>query len=625
MKRLTAGQIDEILENSILNKVSKPTRYLGSEFNAVHKDWEKTPLKVVLAFPDVYDVGMSHLGLKILYEIINEREDALAERVCAPWPDMERCMRETGLPLFSLESRQPLTEFDMIGFTMQYEMSYTNILNMLDLAGIPLTSRERAQGNYPLIMAGGPGSYNPEPMAEFFDFFAIGEGEEMINDKLDVYSEACRDGASREETLLRLSRIPGIYVPEFYEAGYREDGFLSYFQPLRNDVPTVISKRVIDDFDMVRAVRKPVVPFMDIVHDRITMEIMRGCTRGCRFCQAGMLCRPVRERRPETLAREAKELIRNTGYDEISLSSLSSSDYSCISRLVEDLLDDVADEGVGISLPSLRIDSFSLGLAQKVQKVRRSSLTFAPEAGTQRLRDIINKGVSETDLEQAVKGAFGNGWTTVKLYFMIGLPGETQEDLDGIADLAYKTLRWGEEAGAPRKRMKVTVSASSFVPKPQTPFQWLGQNSRSQLLEKQHYLKSIMQDRRISFNWHESNTSFLEAVFSRGDRRLSVLLKRAWELGATFDAWTEHFDLSAWKQAIADTAIDAEWYAQRRIPDDAIMPWDHIDCGVSRKYLLNELKRSVRQQVTPDCRQGCTGCGVCSSLQVEPRIYGEIQ
>lgn len=611
----------DFLEHEVLPRVSKPLRYVGNELNAVKKDWESVKLRTAFAFPDVYEVGMSHLGLRILYHLVNDQADYLMERVFAPWTDLEKELRERKIPLFSLESYRPLREFDCIGFTLQYEMSYTNIINMLDLAGIPLESAER-DGDFPLIIAGGPCAYNPEPLACFIDLFVIGEGEEVIIDLFSVLAQHNRDNGKKDKPglLRKLARINGVYVPGFYEPGYDQQGKLTEIRVKEpGPVPRIV-KRVVKDLDQAYFPLKPIVPYLEIVHDRIMLEVLRGCTRGCRFCQAGMLYRPVRERSRELLEEQAEKLLENTGYNEISLTSLSTSDYSCVAPLVKTLLDKHGREKVGISLPSLRVDSFSLNLAQEVQRVRKSGLTFAPEAGTQRLRDTINKGVTEENLMEVAEAAFKAGWTQMKLYFMLGLPTETLEDLDGIADLAYKVLEKGirimKEEGRP-KQPGVTVSVSSFVPKAHTPFQWEAQDSMELLKEKQVYLKKRIRDRRISYNYHDAPLSFLEAVFAKGDRRLGRVLLRAWQKGAKFDSWSEHFRFSIWLEAFQETGIKPESIVYQPLDYGDVLPWDHIDMGVTKKYLWQEREKALQAALTGDCRyESCSTCGICQDLDV---------
>lgn len=607
----------EALER-MLPRVQKPARYAGGEWNSIRKDWEDTGVKIAFAFPDVYEVGMSHLGLQILYHTVNRRPDTLMERVFAPWTDMEKLMRGTGLPLLTLESRQPVAGFDILAFTLQYEMTFTNVLNMLDMAGIPLRSSDRGR-EYPLVIAGGPCAFNPEPLAGFIDAFAIGEGEELFHDIIDVY----RENRDREKDILlrSLAGVKGVYVPGLYRVTYNDDGTVQSVRPAVEGAPVKVTKRVISGYDRADFPVSPIVPNMGVVHDRMMLEVMRGCTRGCRFCQAGSIYRPVREKSPETLIEQAGLLLKNTGYDEISLTSLSSADYSGLRPLVKGLLDKMEGLGVNVSLPSLRVDAFSVDLAKEVQRVRRSSLTFAPEAGTQRLRDVINKGVTEKDLMDAVSAAFGAGWQAVKLYFMIGLPTETREDLEGIARLAGMVLKNGEEAGVRRGRLKVTASVSSFVPKSHSPFQWEPQNTPEEIMEKQKYLKSLFRDKRLSLKWHDPEVSFIEGVLARGDRRLSVALERAWQLGSRFDGWSECFDPDIWARAFEDTGTDPGWYARRRYSYGDVLPWDHIDAGVSRKHLVREHKRAMEASTTPDCRGGkCPACGVCTGMEIKPEI-----
>lgn len=610
--------------DQILPLVQKPARYAGGEWNAIHKDWGDVALKVAFAFPDVYEVGMSYLGLQIFYEIINRRKDSLLERVFAPWPDMEEKMREHGLPLFSLESRRPVRDFDVMAFTLQYEMSFTNVLNMLDLAEIPLKSAERDE-TFPLVIAGGPCAFNPEPVAAFIDLFAIGEGEELIDELLDSVIKWKKKGLTRQEVLFEASSLPGVYVPSLYRAEYRADGSFSKVVPQRDGVPARVTKRIVRDFDQAPFPRRTLVPSTEVVHDRIMLEVLRGCTRGCRFCQAGILNRPVREKKPATILEQAAALVESTGYDEISLTSLSTSDYSAVREVIKSLLDQHAGCGVGVSLPSLRVDNFSVELAKQVQRVRRSSLTFAPEAGTQRLRDVINKGVTEEDLLETTGAAFREGWRAVKLYFMIGLPTETDEDLDGIARLAKEVLDLGRKARVPRNKLRVTVSVSSFVPKAHTAFQWEPQDALPELKRKQDYLAGRLKERGLVFNYHDAGLSFMEAVFARGDRRLEAVLIQAIKLGCKFDGWSEYFNLERWLEAFRLAGIDPYWYSDRRYDYEDPLPWEHIECGVSRRYLVAEHRRAMAGLTTADCRTGdCPGCGLCPELEVKPCIAGGV-
>jgi radical SAM family uncharacterized protein len=605
-----------ILRDELLQSVEKPARYTGGELNAAVKNPAEVDIRFAFCFPDTYEVGMSHLGMRILYGLLNEREDTYCERVFAPWIDMEAKMRENRIPLFSLETREPVGNFDFVGFTLQYEMSYTNILNMLDLAGIPLLRDDRQEGQ-PFVCAGGPCAYNPEPLADFVDFFMMGEGEQIINEVMDVYKQWKNEKAPREEFLNRIVSIEGIYVPGFYSFSYNEDGTIKALEPLKEAYPRKIRKRIIEDLDSIFYPDKMVVPYLSIVHDRTTLELFRGCTRGCRFCQAGFVYRPVRERTPARLMEMANKLQDSTGYEEISLVSLSTSDYSGLQELASDLLSDMEAKKVNLALPSLRIDSFSLELMEKAQQVRKSGLTFAPEAGTQRLRDVINKGVTEEDLLNSVGLAFNGGWNGVKLYFMIGLPSETMEDIEGIAVLGKKVV--DEYFNVPKerrnRRLEVTISTSSFVPKPFTPFQWEPQDSMDVLREKQNYLKTRIKDKHLRYNWHDPETSFLEAVFARGDRRTGKVLLRAWELGCKFDSWREHFKFDQWMRAFEDCNIDPTFYANRKRGSDEVFPWDHIDVGVSKAFLLRENRRAQKGEITPNCMTSCSGCGVASFNQ----------
>ncbi len=601
----------EFIYEELLSKVEKPGRYIGTEWNSIHKNPETVDIRFAFCFPDVYEVGMSHLGMKILYHLLNDQQDIFCERVFAPWPDMEEVMRKTGIKLFGLESRDFIDSFDFVGFTLQYEMSYTNIVNMLDLAGIPKRSGERNEG-HPFVVAGGPCAYNPEPLYDIVDFFMLGEGEEQLLEVMEHYRKWKDSKGTREEFLKMAASVRGVYVPKFYNVEYNEDSTIKSIKPIKEDIPGKVRKRVIKNLKGSYFPDKIVVPFIDIVHDRIMLEIFRGCTRGCRFCQAGMIYRPVREREVEELLEIADRLIQSSGYEEISLSSLSTSDFSKLNELVERLVSRYKSSRIGLSLPSLRIDSFSLKLVQEVQKVRKSGLTFAPEAGTQRMRNVINKGVDEEDLLNSVGAAFETGYSSVKLYYMIGLPGETMEDIQGIADLTFKVVdRYYQVPKEKRgKGLNVTASASSFVPKPFTPFQWEPQDPINTLIEKQRYLQKAIKKKQITFNWHEPYVSYMEAVFARGDRRLCDVLIRAWELGCKFDGWDQYFDFEAWLQAFKDTGADPDFYAARRRELDEVLPWDHIDVGVTKKYLRGEYKKSLKGELTRDCRTACTGCGI---------------
>jgi len=598
------------ISDKILSNVQKPTRYIGNEWNSVHKNPETVDIRFAFCFPDLYEVGMSHLGIKILYHMLNDRDDVYCERVFAPWTDMEEQMRINQIPLFALESGDPVSVFDFVGFTLQYEMSYSNVVNMLDLAGIPLLSSDRGEDS-PFICAGGPCAYNPEPLADIIDFFIMGEGEEVLNEVMDAYLEWKKAGGNRLDFLKKITAIQGVYVPCFYNVEYNEDGTISSFTSVYENAPQKIKKRIIKDLDNAYFPDKIIVPFMEVIHDRIMLEVFRGCTRGCRFCQAGIIYRPVRERTPEKLLEIARSLQESSGYEEISLSSLSTSDYTKLKELTDGLLEMNKDHKTNLSLPSLRVDSFSLELMEKVQKVRKSGLTFAPEAGTQRMRNVINKGITEEDLIRSVTLAFQGGWSNVKLYFMIGLPTETAEDIEGIADLAYKVVdayyRVPKENRS--KGLNVTVSTSSFVPKPFTPFQWQPQDRIEQLNDKQNLLKSKIKSKSITYNWHDSKLSFLEGVFARGDRKLSKVLIAAHRKGCKFDGWNEHFNYNAWLEAFEECGVDPYFYTSRKREYDEILPWDHVDVGVTKKFLIRESEKALRGEVTPNCRQQCSACG----------------
>ncbi len=611
--RVTLGGSNLLKEkiDSLLDRVQKPARYMGGEMNCVLKDPESVAIRYAFAFPDVYEVGMSHLGSRILYDIINKKDDALCERVFMPWVDMADLMRQEHVPLFTLETRSPVSGFDMLGFTLQYEMSYTNILEMLDLSGIPLHSEDRTW-EHPIVIAGGPCAFNPEPLYRFVDAFSIGDGEISTLETIDVVRRCKEEGVSREECLFRLSQLRGVYVPSLYGAAYHEDGTLASFEPLHPDVPRTVVKNMVADLNSAEYPQSVIVPFMEIVHDRINLEVLRGCTRGCRFCQAGMIYRPVRERSVERLLELAKQLVEGTGYEEITLSSLSTGDYSCLPQLAHELMERFEDQRIALSLPSLRLDSELKQTLEETQKVRKTSLTYAMEAGTQRLRDVINKGITEEDLMTSVADAFAGGWSSVKLYFMFGLPTETMEDLDGIADLAAKVVRkYFETPRDVRARgLRVHCSASCFVPKPFTPFQWEPQDTLEQFEEKQRHLCSIMHIKGVEFNWHTPQVSMLEACFARGDRRLAEVLEAAWRLGCRFDGWTDQFSFEKWMQAFEACGLDPAFYANRRRERDELLPWAFIDAGVTQQYLWREHERAMQAQITPDCRKGCQGCGL---------------
>ncbi len=603
--------IKDYIYEELLPRVEKPGRYIGTEWNSIHKEVEGIKIRFAFCFPDVYEIGMSHLGMKILYHLLNEQSDICCERVFAPWVDMEKLMRKEKIKLFALESRDYIEGFDFVGFTLQYEMSYTNIINMLDLANIPKLTSERREGQ-PFVVAGGPCAYNSEPLSEVIDFFMLGEGEEVILEVMEAYRQWKGSGKKREDFLEMVSEIRGVYVPSFYDVDYNEDNTVKSIKPNREGIPEKINKRVLKKLSDAYFPDKIIVPFIDIVHDRIMLEIFRGCTRGCRFCQAGMIYRPVRERTVDELLHIAEKLVDSSGYEEISLSSLSTGDYSRLNELTERLISKYEEDKIGLSLPSLRIDSFSLKILENVQKVRKSGLTFAPEAGSQRLRDVINKNVTEEDLIDSVGAAFDSNYSSVKLYFMIGLPTETMEDVKGIAELGHKVLnRYYMTPKEKRGRgVNITISVSSFVPKPFTPFQWEPQDSVKALREKQRYLQKLIKRKGLSLSWHEPNLSFLEAVFARGDRRLGRVLIKAWELGCKFDSWEQHFKYDLWLQAFDYCGINPDFYAVRERDMEEIFPWDHINVGVTKKYLRSEYKKAIKGETTRDCRVACTGCGV---------------
>lgn len=599
------------LKDKILSGVMKPTRYTGGELNAVIKDPSAVDIRFGFCFPDVYEIAMSHLGMKIIYHTLNEREDTYCERVFAPWDDMEKEMRAHDMPLFALESGDSVTHFDILGFTLQYELSYSNIVNMLELARIPLLAAERGE-EYPLVYGGGPCAYNAEPIADMFDFFMLGEGEDQVHEVMDVIKEWKRNGKrSKRELLEKLCGIGGIYVPSFYDVEYNDDGTVKSVTPNNPNAPKTVKKRIMRDFDKTYAPDSIIVPFGEVVHDRVMLEVMRGCMRGCRFCQAGYIYRPLRERSPKTLMGLAENLLSCSGYDEISLSSLSTSDFSGLPELTNELLKITEEKKIGLSLPSLRIDNFSLELMEKVQKVRKSGITFAPEAGTQRLRDVINKNITEENILTSTRMLFKGGWTNVKLYFMIGLPTETEEDVKGIAALAGNVLN--EYFEIPKeeraKNINITVSTSSFVPKPFTAFQWFPMNSREQLIEKQRLIKENIPSRRIRYTYHDNKTSYLEGVFARGDRRLCKAIIRAVELGCKFDGWGEFFKFDTWMQAFEETGIDPDFYAARERSYDEVLPWDHIDAGITKQFLMNENEKAKQACTTPHCREKCSNCG----------------
>lgn len=586
---------------------------MGGEYGAVMKNPEEVDVRYAFLFPDTYEVGMSHLGMRILYHIINKREDTWCERVFTPWVDMSEEMRKEGVPLFSLESRTPIKDFDLLGITLQYEMSFTNILESLDLAGIPLRREDRTD-EHPFIICGGPCAFNPEPLAPFVDLIAIGDGEEETLATIDVYKEWKASGLPREEYLKMAAKIPGIYVPSLYDVSYNQDGTVSAITPKPGSgAPEVVRKAMVKDLNAADYPDKLIVPYGEIVHNRIMLEIFRGCTRGCRFCQAGMIYRPVRERKMDRLMELAEKLVKNTGYDEISLMSLSSGDYSCLPELAHQMVEKFAKKRVKISLPSQRIDNVLTDTLKETQKVRKTALTLAPEAGTQRLRDVINKGVTEEDLIRSVTDAFEQGWSAVKLYFMIGLPTETDEDVMGIADLAQKVracyFSVPKEKRAPG--LRITVSASVFVPKNFTPFQWCGQLDSETVIRRQQMLRDELRKvKGVDFKYHAPDLSYIEAVFARGDRRLADVMEHAWKMGCRFDGWSDQYRHDLWLKAFADKNIDPDFFALRNFGMDEILPWDHIDAGVTKAFLRREWEKAQREECTHDCRKGCVGCGI---------------
>ena len=598
------------ITDDILYRVEKPSRYVGGEVNEVIKDPKEVDIRFGFCFPDVYEVGMSHLGSRILYHVLNQRKDTYCERVYAPWPDMEKLMRENNIPLYALETKDPINEFNFLAFTLQYEMSYTNILNMLNMGGIPLRASERTEKD-PLVIAGGPCAYNPEPLYDIVDIFQLGEGEEGLNDLLDLYQKH-KDNFNKEAYLREASHIPSVYIPSLYDVTYNEDGTIKEFIPKYDDVPKKVKKRIINNFDQVDFPESLIVPYSEIVHDRVVLELFRGCTNGCRFCQAGMIYRPVREKSRKTLLDQARKMLKATGYDEVSLVSLSTCDYSDIQGLVKDLIEEHGKNNVSVALPSIRVDAFSVDLLKEIQKVRKTGLTFAPEAGSQRMRDVINKGLTEERILEAAKNAFESGWSTIKLYFILGVPYETVEDAAEIGLLAEKIA--DQYFAVPKhirnKGLRITVSTSILVPKPFTPFQWAPMEKMDIVTEKINAVKGAIKSRSIVYNYHEQKTSYMEAVLARGDRRLCDVLIKAYEKGAKFDGWSEYFDFELWQEALAECNVDGDFYVYRQRSYDEILPWDFIDIGVTRKYLERENEKAKTGEPTQNCRKGCTGCGV---------------
>jgi len=603
------------LSDEILMKIDKPARYIGNELNSIKKDKEKVAIRFAMCFPDVYEIGMSHLGVQILYDMFNKMEDVWCERVYSPWPDLHKIMKEEHIPLFGLESQEPIKNLDFIGLTLNYEMCYTNVLQILDLGQIPLLAKDRTEDD-PLVIGGGCCTYNPEPMADFFDLFYMGEGEISFYELFDLYKKMRAEGKTRHEFLHEASKVPGIYVPSLYEVTYKEDGTIASFEPIYEDVPKTIQKQIV--LNMTEAVypEKPVVPFIKATQDRVVLEIQRGCIRGCRFCQAGMVYRPVREKNVEHLKELAYKMLKSTGHEEISLSSLSSSDYSELEELVNFLIDEFKGKGVNISLPSLRIDAFSLDVMSKVQDIKKSSLTFAPEAGSQRLRDVINKGLTEEVILNGSRLAFEGGWNKVKLYFMLGLPTETEEDMKAIPQLANEIAALYYDTVPKEKRngkCQITISTSFFVPKPFTPFQWAGMYTPGDYLARARVVNegvhAQLNHKSIKYNWHEADVTVLEGILARGDRKIGQALLKVYEKGGIFDAWSEYFDYQRWVDAFAECGIDTDFYTMRERDLDEIFPWDFIDTGVSKEFLKREWKNAHDEKVTPNCRMKCSGCG----------------
>lgn len=596
--------------DQLLKRVEKPGRYIGGEINSARKDPNSVDANFAFAFPDIYEIGMSYLGLQILYHELNQCENIFCQRVFAPAVDMEKLMREEGVPLMTLEAKMPLREMDIVGFTLQYEMSFTTVLNMLVLAKIPVFAAERNE-NDPLIIAGGPCAFNPEPLTDFIDVFLIGDGEKLLPAFVEKYIDCKKKGMAKADCLRELSKLQGVYVPSLYDVKYNDDGTIKELCELYEGAPLPVTRAILPSIEETDFPVNPIIPMVEAVHDRAVTETFRGCTRGCRFCQAGMIYRPVRERSKDRILQLAKTQLENTGHDELSLLSLSTSDYSCFEELATELIDYTKKENVSLSLPSLRIDKFAFDVLNKIQEYKKSGLTYAPEAGTQRLRDVINKGVTEKDIYESIEQALELGWKHIKLYFMIGLPTETYEDLDGIVEIAKNIKELNYKVNGPKGgRFNLTVSVSNFVPKAHTPFQWEAQNTAEEFADKHNYLAERLKIKGVTFNYHDNTTSAYEAVFARGDRRCGRLLYEAFRAGCKFDGWTEHFRPEAWEIAFERSGIDKDFYTTRKREFDEILPWDIIDSGISKRFLINEAQKAVKEEITPDCRNGCTGCGM---------------
>ena len=613
------------ITDNILHKVEKPARYVGGEMNQTIKNIDEVDIRFAFCFPDVYEVGMSHLGTRILYHVINQRQDTYCERVFTPWPDMEQQLRMNNISLYALESKDPLSKFDILGFTLQYELSYTNILNMLNLSGITIRASERGEEE-PIIMAGGPCAYNPEPLYDIVDFFELGEGEEIMNEVLDIYKKYQNKG-KKKEFLREISKLGGVYVPSLYDVTYNEDGTIKEFTPKYDDVPKTVKKRIVTDLDSVQFPSEMIVPYTEIIHDRIVLETARGCTNGCRFCQAGMIYRPVREKTRETLLKQARDLVNETGYKEISLASLSICDHSDIQNIVADLINEHSGKNIGVALPSIRVDAFSVDLIKEIQKVRKTGLTFAPEAGSQRMRDIINKGLTEEKILEAAESAFRSGWSTLKLYFMIGLPYEELADATGIGELAQKIADVYYAIPKPErnKGLKINVSTSILIPKAFTPFQWAAMARPEEIQERISAVRDAIKSMAINYKYHSQKTSFMESVFARGDRRVCDVLIKAYENGAKFDGWSEYFNYHIWEEAMEECGLDPEFYVYRERSYEEVLPWDFIEIGVTKKYLQQENEKAKRVELTKNCIEGCTGCGVNVSFKEGECFQGALR